>query len=77
MIERLLSRMSYEMVYTPKNVQEVGITIRDIKDYPIIYTAIIEDVDVLVTGDKDFEKLGVERPEILTPSEFLDRYASA
>ena len=28
--------------------------IRDENDYLILYTAIIENIDVLITGDKDF-----------------------
>ena len=39
------------------------------KDYPVLYTAILEDVDILVTGDSDFEDVGVDKPEILTPAE--------
>ena len=35
--------------------------IRDIKDYPVLYTAIIEDIDILVTGDKDFSDIDIER----------------
>jgi predicted nucleic acid-binding protein len=35
--------------------------IRDMMDYPVLYTAIIEDVDVLVTGDKDFADVEVEK----------------
>lgn len=40
----------------------------------MLYTAIREDVDVLITGDKDFSDVNMERPEILTPAQFLDRY---
>jgi predicted nucleic acid-binding protein len=43
-------------------------------DLPILATAIIEDVDILLTGDKDFEGLGLDRPEIVTPSQFLEKY---
>jgi predicted nucleic acid-binding protein len=49
--------------------------IRDEKDYPILYTAIIEDVDILITGDKDFLNIDVEKPEILTPAQFLEKYS--
>ena len=42
---------------------------------PVLYTAIAEDVDVLVTGDKDFGDVEIERPDILTPSEFIERFA--
>lgn len=47
---------------------------RDTKDSPILATAIMEDVDVLLTGDKDFLVLDVETPEILTMTEFLQKY---
>lgn len=73
-IENLLAKMSYELVYTPKNIDNLLVSIRDIKDYPVIYTAIIEGVDILITGDKDFEGLQLEIPEIMTPTEFLDKY---
>jgi putative PIN family toxin of toxin-antitoxin system len=71
---RFLYQLQYELVYTPPNIQERLFTIRDDKDYPILYTAIKEDVDILVSGDKDFADIDIERPEILTPSEFLEKY---
>ncbi len=40
----------------------------------VLHTAIITDVDILITGDKDFKDIEIERPEILTPKEFLDKY---
>ena len=75
-IDTLLTNMSYELVYTPKEMEPALFAIRDEKDYPVLYTAIIEDVDILITGDKDFSEIKIERPEILTPSEFIARYAS-
>ncbi len=48
--------------------------IRDDKDKPILASAIIENVDVLISGDKDFNDIEIDRPEILTPSEFLEKY---
>ena len=74
-IDTLLSAMSYELVYTPKEMRQELFTIRDAKDYPVLYTAVAEDVDVLVTGDKDFDDVTLERPDILTPSEFIERFA--
>lgn len=73
-IENLLAKMSYELVYTPKSMDDSLVSIRDIKDYPVIYTALIEGVDILITGDKDFQNLQMETPEIMTPAEFIDRY---
>jgi hypothetical protein len=46
-----------------------------LKDYPILYTAIVEDVDILISGDGDFfdEKLAeIEKPLILRPREFKE-----
>lgn len=73
-IERLLTMMGYEYVYTPKDIDNSLFTIRDVKDYPVLYTAIIEDVDILITGDKDFLDVDIEKPEIMTPSEFVEKF---
>ena len=48
-INKLLTLMSFEYVYTPNEMESGLFDIRDIKDYPVLYTAIIEDVDILVT----------------------------
>lgn len=73
-VDTLLAKMNYEYVYTPDILDETLFEIRDVKDYPVLYTAILEDVDILVTGDSDFSDVKVERPEILTPAEFVERY---
>lgn len=73
-IDRFLSGLSYELVYTPLKVPGNLFQIRDKNDYPVLYTAIIEGVDVFVTGDKDFSDVEIEKPEILTPAEFSTKY---
>lgn len=73
-VECLLASMSYEFVYTPKCISDSLVYIRDVKDYPVIHTAIVEAVDILITGDKDFGELDIEKPEIMTPNEFLERF---
>ena len=73
-IDTLLAKMNYEYVYTPDILDETLFEIRDVKDYPVLYTAVLEDVDILVTGDSDFEDVDVDKPEILTPTEFVERY---
>jgi predicted nucleic acid-binding protein len=32
------------------------------------------DVDILITGDKDFMDVVTEKPELLTPAQFLQKY---
>ena len=34
----------------------------------------IADVDVLITGDKDFYEVDIDRPEILSPGDFISNY---
>lgn len=73
-IEKLLFMMSYEYVYTPADMDDSLFEIRDVKDYPVLYTAIIEDIDILVTGDKDFSDIDLDKPEIMTPAEFMEAF---
>ena len=63
------------MVYTPKILdQDEFPTMRDVKDSPILATAILENVDVFITGDKDFLVLDIDMPDIVTMTEFLKRF---
>lgn len=73
-VDTLLAKMNYEYVYTPDMLDETLFVIRDVKDYPVLYTAILEDVDILVTGDSDFRDVDIDKPEILKPAEFVERY---
>lgn len=73
-VDKLLLKMSYDLVYTPEEMDRSLFSIRDAKDYPVLYTAIIEGVDILLTGDKDFADIEIERPEILTPAAFMAKY---
>jgi putative PIN family toxin of toxin-antitoxin system len=69
-----LSRMLFEEAYTPRTLEKDLFYIRDVADYPVLYTAIMDGSDILITGDKDFSNVDVEKPTILTPSEFISQY---
>ncbi len=73
-VDRLLLKMSYDFVYTPDEIDDTLFFIRDREDYPVLYTAIIEEIDILITGDKDFADIEIEKPEILTPTAFIEKY---
>ena len=74
-IDRFFFELPFELVYTPKMVDLDDLPeIRDSKDSPILAAAVMEDVDVLVTGDKDFLILDIDMPEIVTMADFLKRY---
>jgi putative PIN family toxin of toxin-antitoxin system len=66
-VDVLLAQLSCELVIAPK---EPGKLIQDPKDQPILNAAIMAGVDVIVTGDKHFLKLNLERPKAMPPAEF-------
>lgn len=72
-LDSFLSKMSFEMAYTPA-WQPTMPEIRDEKDKPVLASAIVADIDLLITGDKDFYDVDIERPEILSPSDFWEKY---
>ena len=72
-VDSFLSDLSYELVYTPRHMPGNLFDIRDINDYPVLYTAIIENIDIFITGDKDFLDVEIEMPEIMMPGEFLEK----
>ena len=73
-LNQFFIELPFEMVYTPGRMDPNRFPqIRDAKDSPILATAIMENVDVLVTGDKDFHALEVENPVIMTMVQFVER----
>lgn len=74
-LNQFFMELPFEMVYTPRNLKlDEFPKIRDRKDSPILATSILENVDVFVTGDKDFLVLDISNPEILTMVEFIQKY---
>lgn len=73
-LDHFLTVLPFEYVYTPDEMDAGLFEIRDEMDYPVLYSAIVEDVDILITGDKDFADIDIEKPEILTPNEFVGKY---
>jgi putative PIN family toxin of toxin-antitoxin system len=74
-LDEFLRELSFDLVYSPLEIEKARFPlIRDEKDYPILASAIDADIDVLVSGDKDFSCVDCDRPEILNPSRFRDLY---
>ena len=46
--------------------------IRDPKDRPILRAALDANVDLFLTGDKDFLSLDMEHPKCMTVAQFLE-----
>lgn len=45
--------------------------VRDVNDRPIMRAAVVAEVDVILTGDKDFLESGIVEPKIMNAVEFL------
>ena len=73
-LDKFLSEFPFKLVYSPKKVEDKLFKIRDENDYIILYTAIIEHVDIFITGDKDFSDICIDKPIIMTTTEFLERF---
>lgn len=73
-LDSFLQNLAFELVYTPTNPKPNLFEIRDKNDYPILYTAIKENVDLFLTGDKDYYDIIIEKPIIVSPSIFLEKY---
>jgi putative PIN family toxin of toxin-antitoxin system len=67
--EVLLAELSYELIPAAYHAQKL---IRDAKDQPILDAAIVADVDIILTGDKDFLSLDMEHPKCMTVAQFLE-----
>ena len=47
-------------------------SLRDKKDIPVLSDAVYYNVDVILSGDKDFFEAGLERPAVKSASELWD-----
>ncbi len=71
-LDALLAGIDYELV----GPGAPSAPISDPDDQPIIDAAVAGAVDVIVTGDKAFLSLVLDRPRILTARDFLDSFAN-
>ena len=63
--------MTVELIHIPaKKVVEESI-IRDLDDRAILRAALSSDIEVLITGDKDFLEADLTKPLVLSPAAYL------
>lgn len=60
-----------QLIETPVDEIDNEQKIRDVKDRPILRAAINADVDIILTGDKDFLEANIEKPRAMTAAEFM------
>ena len=64
-----LAELAYDLVPAPEYPQKL---INDPKDQPILNAAIVADVDIIISGDKHFLRLDMERPRTMTAAQYLE-----
>ena len=67
--EVLLSVLSYELIPAVTHAEKL---IRDATDQPILNAAIVQNVDIILTGDKDFLSLDITSPKCMTAAQFCE-----
>lgn len=73
LIDVFFAGISFEEFKTPEKIDEEKYPkIRDIKDLPVLVSAILSDSDILLTGDKDFEDIKIDKPLIFTPAKYYE-----
>ena len=72
-LEIFFDGINFEEFKSPEKLDEKKYPkIRDIKDLPVLVSAILSDADILLTGDKDFEDIKIDKPLIFTPSKYYE-----
>jgi putative PIN family toxin of toxin-antitoxin system len=73
-----LNKFMGEIVYELVDINEIDYTkyfsIRDKNDLPILVSAIKSNADILITGDKDFDDIIIEKPKIMKPKNYTEEY---
>jgi len=73
-MKEFLQEIPYELFTLNKIKNKKYPNIRDIDDLPVLANAIESKVDLLITGDKDFDEIIIETPKIMKPREYIEKY---
>lgn len=70
----ILELLNYEVIETSEDIDSNLFFIRDIKDYPVLYSVINSDVEIFVTNDKDFDDVVIQKPIIMTSEKYYEEF---
>jgi putative PIN family toxin of toxin-antitoxin system len=74
-LNKLLNSVEFKFQFCPNEPLE-NITIRDPKDKIIVSDAIRLNIDIFITGDKDFFEHKYGKLEVIDPYDFLKKYVN-
>ena len=73
-IEDFFKNEQYIFLSSKKYNHPIKTNIRDIKDQAILNIAINANVDIILTGDKDFLSLNINKPQIITARDYFEKF---
>ncbi|GHV72442.1 hypothetical protein AGMMS49928_29380 [Spirochaetia bacterium] len=73
-MDKFMEKIPYKLFILNEIDNEKYPNIRDIDDLPVLANAIESNVDLLVTGDKDFDEIMIKKPKIVKPRKYIDEY---
>jgi len=73
-LKRFMNSISYENHVSYTTDYSKYPKIRDKNDLPILALAIESEADILITGDKDFDDVKIDKPVILSPRKFGEKF---
>jgi len=70
---QFLADIDFERFDTPAKLDPDRFPhIRDAGDLPVLASAVLADVDILISGDKDFEDPHLKKPLVFSPQKYFD-----
>ena len=73
-LNKFVEDLKYELIDMVITNYDNYPQIRDIDDMPLLAHAIEAKVDILITGDKDFDDIIIETPKIIKPRQYIEKY---
>ena len=73
-LNRFLKELKYELIDLKIKDYKKYPKMRDITDMPLLACAVESQVDLLITGDKDFDGIVIEKPQIISPRQYINEY---
>lgn len=68
-LRRAYQKMDF--IHCPSTSEKLG-EVRDKKDIPVLSDALYNNIDILLTGDKDFLESEIKRPIIFSPKMLME-----
>jgi putative PIN family toxin of toxin-antitoxin system len=73
-LNKFVNDLKYELINIEINDYTKYPQVRDKDDTPLLAYATESKIDILITGDKDFDEIRIEHPRILKVRDYIEEY---